>query len=381
LRIAAGLLSEFHFKQPFALWLQDIFRQHKHFGSKDRRFYKDAFYAYWKLGNFGQSFSTEQRLLAGLLRIFPDDKNLKELLPELFSGLTPAAGFNEIESFANQEWNPYGAFDSLLSPMVKTPELNQWFGKQAPVWLKFNSRFKTELWAFLIQKGISFEEFGAHSVKVNSGNLDDAVLRGWCRIQDLGSQESLNSEILAHASLVWDTCCGAGGKSLLVNDLNPDATLYISDSRSQIVHNAIQRFSLEGKPLPFSGVANLSAPVNKIVFDDKIQISKPVFDTLICDVPCSGSGTWRRSPEMLTAFSIKDLSFYQQTQRDIIKNALPFLKTGGKIIYLTCSVFMEENETNRQFFESQMGLKTISEDYCGGYVKDADFIYRAVFEK
>ncbi len=381
MRIAAGLLSEYQVKQPFSLWLQDIFRQHKHFGSKDRRFYKDAFYAYWKLGNFGQSFSTEQRLLAGLLRIYPDDHNLKELVPELFSELTSYAGFNEIERFADQEWNPYGAFDSQISPNVKTPVLNHWFGKQAPVWLKFNSRFKTELYAFLSQKGITFEEFGANSLKVSSGNLEDAVLRGWCRIQDLGSQESLNTEILSRASLVWDTCCGAGGKSLLLSDLNPDATLYISDTRSQMVHNALQRFSIEGKPLPFSGIADLSVPVGKVIFDDNIQISKPVFDTLICDVPCSGSGTWRRSPEMLTAFMIKELGYYQQRQRNIVKNALPFLKQGGKLIYLTCSVFTEENENNRLFFVDELGLKMNSENYCGGYEKDADFIYRAVLEK
>ncbi|MEY4003871.1 MAG: hypothetical protein RIT07_1913, partial [Bacteroidota bacterium] len=126
---------------------------------------------------------------------------------------------------------------------------------------------------------------------------------------------------------------------------------------------------------------DLSVPVGKVVFDDNIQLSKPVFDTLICDVPCSGSGTWRRSPEMLTAFSIQDLGYYQQRQRNIVKNALPFLKHGGKIIYLTCSVFMEENETNSRFFENELGLKTVSENYCGGYEKDADFIYRAVFEK
>ena len=381
MRIAAGLLSEYQFKQPFSLWLQDIFRQHKHFGSKDRRFYRDAFYAFWKLGNFGHSFTVEQRLLAGLLRIYPNDQNLEELVPELFSKLTSSAGFHDIERFAEQKWNPYGAFDSQISPNVKTPLLNHWFGKQAPVWLKFNSRFKTELWDFLTHKGITFEEFGANSLKVSSGNLEDAVFRGWCRIQDLGSQESLETEIVSRASLVWDTCCGAGGKSLLFSDLNPDATLYISDSRSQMIHNALQRFSIEGKALPFSGIADLSVPVGKVVFDDNIQISKPVFDTLICDVPCSGSGTWRRSPEMLTAFSIQDLGYYQQRQRNIVKNALPFLKHGGKIIYLTCSVFMEENETNRRFFENELGLKTVSENYCGGYEKDADFIYRAVFEK
>lgn len=323
----------------------------------------------------------EQRLLAGLIRINPDDTHLKSLIPEYFSSITQDSGFEDIEKNCGQIWNPYAGLLSHITPKVNIPELNDWFGKKASVWLKYNPRFKHELLEFLNRKEIRFEEFNSHTLKVNNGNLEEAILRGWCRVQDLGSQESLNAEILADASLVWDTCCGGGGKSLLVNDFNPDATLYISDSRSQMVHNAVQRFTLEGKIQPFSGTANLSVPSNQLVFDDKIRISKPIFDTLICDVPCSGSGTWRRSPEMLSAFSISDLDSYVQKQRKIVQNAIPFLKPGGKLIYLTCSVFTGENEENSQFMEKEMGLTLIDETYCGGYAKDADFIYRAVFEK
>jgi 16S rRNA (cytosine967-C5)-methyltransferase len=280
-----------------------------------------------------------------------------------------------------QDWNPYAPFIGQITSAVTLTKLNQWFGLQAPVWLKYNAVNKRELMAFLNAKFIDYVEHGENTIKSGTGNLEDAVIKGLCRIQDLGSQESLNKEMFEHSGLVWDACCGGGGKALLISDLNPDVTLYISDNRSQMVHNALLRFSAEGKKRPFSCTADLSGSIKSLNFDDKIKISKPVFDTVICDVPCSGSGTWRRSPEMLCAFSLNEIEEYTKRQRSIVSNSLPYLKPGGKLIYLTCSVFTAENESNSEYFERELGMKLFSDGYCGGYDKDADFIYRAVFEK
>jgi 16S rRNA (cytosine967-C5)-methyltransferase len=82
---------------------------------------------------------------------------------------------------------------------------------------------------------------------------------------------------------------------------------------------------------------------------------------------------------MLSVFSESDLDHYSKRQRQIIKNALTFLKPGGKLIYLTCSVFSAENELNALYLQEKTDLKIVSEKYCGGYEKDADFIYRAIF--
>jgi len=381
LRIAAELIAAYSYKQPFHLWLQEIFRHHKQFGSKDRKFYRDVFYGYWRLGGFGTKLSAEQRLLAGLIRLQNDSVNYSDIIPEVYPGLGSSSGFGDIQEFTGEEWNPYKPYNAYLSANIKISKLNNWFGKKAPVWIKINPRFRQELFIWLKNKSLDFEEFDGGTLKIANENLDEAILKGWCRIQDLSSQESLNDEILSDAELVWDACCGAGGKALLACEINPEATLYISDSRSQSVHNALQRFSAEGKPLPFSGTTDLTTNTKALLFDDKISITKPVFDTIICDVPCSGSGTWRRNPEMISGFSADELSIYTKRQRKIVENALMFLKPGGKLIYLTCSVFSAENEENVHFFSDQKGLHEISEEYCGGYNKDADFIYRAVLRK
>lgn len=379
MRIAAELIAGYPSKTPFHLWLQDIFRQHKQFGSKDRKFYREAFYGYWRLGDFGSRLTPEQRILAGLIRIHPDNSAFSDILPDLFPGIKPGADFEEIERFTGEIWEPYKPFKNRISDKINPDKLNTWFGQKAPVWLRINLRHREELLAYLIQRTISYEEYGRQLLKTGHENLDDIIIKGWCRIQDLGSQESLNEEILCGASLIWDACSGAGGKALLVSEINPEATLYISDTRSQMVHNALQRFSAEGKPQPFSGTADLSIAPKSLIFDDKINITKPVFDTIICDVPCTGSGTWRRNPEMLSVFSESDLDHYSKRQRQIIKNALTFLKPGGKLIYLTCSVFSAENELNALYLQEKTDLKIVSEKYCGGYEKDADFIYRAIF--
>lgn len=381
MRVASGLINGYQFQQPFSLWLQEIFRQNRHFGSKDRKFYREAFYGYWKLGYFGNGLTTEQKLLAGLLRMNPDDSLLLSVIPDFFPNNSGMRSFNDIAITVGQDWDPYAPYNSQITSAVNLTKLNHWFGLQAPVWLKYNPIHKQELLAFLNAKSIEYIEYSINAIKTGAGNLEDAVTKGWCRVQDLGSQESLYAELFDHTGLVWDACCGGGGKSLLVSDLNPDVTLYISDNRSQMIHNALLRFSAEGKNIPFSCTADLSRSIKSLNFDDKIRISKPVFDTIICDVPCSGSGTWRRSPEMLCAFSVNELDTYAKKQRSIVGNALPFLKPGGKLIYLTCSIFKAENESNSGCFQRELGMKLISEDYCGGYNKDADFIYRAVFEK
>jgi len=84
---------------------------------------------------------------------------------------------------------------------------------------------------------------------------------------------------------------------------------------------------------------------------------------------------------MLHIFSGSDLEQCAQKQCRIVKNASAFLKPGGKLIYMTCSVFSAENEQNTCYLAKENGLTLISEEYCGGYDKDADFIYRAVLRK
>ena len=79
-------------------------------------------------------------------------------------------------------------------------------------------------------------------------------------------------------------------------------------------------------------------------------------DFILLDVPCSGTGTYRRNPDMKWKFSIELLNELLNTQREIFKTALEYLKDDGKILYSTCSLLPEENEQQINYFQKQYAL-------------------------
>jgi len=106
-----------------------------------------------------------------------------------------------------------------------------------------------------------------------------------------------------------------------------------------------------------------------------------MFDGIIADVPCSGSGTWARSPELLSSFSEQSLfDKFVPLQRNIIRNLTAALKPQSSLVYITCSVFREENEENIAYFEKNLGLKSISATYLEGSDKGADSMFIAVLQ-
>jgi 16S rRNA (cytosine967-C5)-methyltransferase len=105
------------------------------------------------------------------------------------------------------------------------------------------------------------------------------------------------------------------------------------------------------------------------------------FDQIICDVPCSGSGTWSHSPEQFYFFDAKQLKNYVQRQALILRHVWKALKPGGNLIYLTCSILSAENEMQiaqfRQEYECELEQqKVLFHQPYGG-----DGMYIAVLRK
>ena len=80
---------------------------------------------------------------------------------------------------------------------------------------------------------------------------------------------------------------------------------------------------------------------------------------LLLDVPCTGSGTWRRNPDQKWKFSKAVLDRLVLEQRNIFASAFPFLGEKGKIVYATCSVLPEENEEQIAYFMEQYNLALV----------------------
>lgn len=194
-------------------------------------------------------------------------------------------------------------------------------------------------------------------------------------VQDASSQFTGNYFKPRDNELWWDCCSGAGGKSLLLTDINPHIQLTVSDKRETIIQNLLQRFQQYHFNPPQSYIMDVSAPGGV-----KEQMQNKTFDHIICDVPCTGSGTWARTPEQLYFFNRQLLNEIPALQKSIAVNAAAYLKPGGSLFYITCSVFREENEKVMKRIEEEAGLQLKEMHLLNGIDKRADSMFVAVLE-
>ncbi|MEP6683798.1 MAG: methyltransferase domain-containing protein, partial [Parafilimonas sp.] len=172
---------------------------------------------------------------------------------------------------------------------------------------------------------------------------------------------------------VWDCCAGSGGKSILSYDVFEKIDLYVSDIRTSIIQNLKQRFNKAGIKNYKSFIADIS--------NTKFKSQNQKFDLIICDAPCTGSGTWSRTPEQLYFFQTKKIEDYILLQQNIISNTIPSLKENSYFLYITCSAFKNENEINVEFIKQKFNLELIKMELLKGYDKKADTMFAALFKK
>src|SRR4030095_7032758 len=233
----------------------------------------------------------------------------------------------------------------------------------------------------LQQAGMQFTILSGSCLALpNASKVDDVIeLDTEAVIQDYSSQQTGSFISSAIASLqhkkpsVWDCCAASGGKSIMMYDINPDIALSVSDVREGILINLKKRFGKAGIKKYKSFVADISGK------NFKPQTTN--FKLIVADVPCTGSGTWSRTPEQLYFFDERKIETYSVLQKKIVSNAIPQLQTGGIFIYITCSVFKKENEGNVDFIKENFHLELTQMEVLKGYDKKADSMFVAVFKK
>ncbi len=194
-------------------------------------------------------------------------------------------------------------------------------------------------------------------------------------IQDYNSQQTINSLQSQFKNpkarlAVWDCCAGSGGKSISIKDKFPNAVLTVSDVRESILINLKKRFLKAGIKKYTAFVADLTKP--------KFEFRNSSFDLILCDAPCTGSGTWSRTPEELYFFKVDKINYYSDLQKNITRNAAKSLKAGGLFLYITCSVFKKENEEVVEFIQSNTALRLLAMQYFIGYNTKADNLFAAL---
>jgi 16S rRNA (cytosine967-C5)-methyltransferase len=156
-------------------------------------------------------------------------------------------------------------------------------------------------------------------------------------------------------------------------DIGPKLKLTVSDTRESILANLKKRFSNAGIKDYKSLIVDLS--------QNKSEIKNLKSEIIIADVPCSGSGTWSRTPEQLYFFQERKIEDYSNLQKKIVSNAIAQLQPGGSFVYITCSVFKKENEEVAMYIKENFHLRLKQMEVLKGYDKKADSMFVALFEK
>ncbi|MEO8812136.1 MAG: RsmB/NOP family class I SAM-dependent RNA methyltransferase [Caulobacteraceae bacterium] len=160
--------------------------------------------------------------------------------------------------------------------------------------------------------------------------------KGWFEVQDLGSQIAAAAAGEIKGAQVLDLCAGGGGKTLaLAAAMGNTGQLYAWDADARRLTDTVRRAQR-------AGVRNLQ--VRSPIHPGALAGLEGRMDLVFVDSPCSGSGTWRRHPDAKWRLSPDQLSRRMAEQDAVLDTAAPYLKAGGRLIYVTCSLFAEENE-------------------------------------
>jgi 16S rRNA (cytosine967-C5)-methyltransferase len=379
LRLAMHVVETFRGNLPLHGWLKNFYRENKQMGSNDRKLISRMVYSYYRLGHALKQMPVRERILTGLflcnqesnelLGYFKPDWNEKIALP-------PREKYEWVDaSFSLHDIFPW---KTELSKSIDADAFSESFLIQPDLFIRLRPGREEQILQKLRDAGIDFRLAGVSCIALpNTTNLDriletdiDAV------VQDYSSQQTERfmqpPGIAGNTGFTaWDCCAGSGGKSILLYDSYPEVILTVSDIRKSILANLSTRFQKAGIKEYISFVSDLSA--------ERPRLPEASSDLVIADVPCSGSGTWSRTPEALFFFNPHEIKRYQDLQKKIVSSIIPTVRKGGQLVYITCSVFREENEEMAAYIQSNSKLQPGQMEWLKGYQQKADSMFVASF--
>jgi 16S rRNA (cytosine967-C5)-methyltransferase len=344
-------------------------------GSRDRKNLSKAIYSYFRLGNCLAGLKSDERLFVALFLTAnsPDDmlayfkpayqERITDSLSEkvaYLSSLFPEFNLNDIFPFTAH----------LSASIDQTLFINSQL-IQPDLFIRVIKGAEQKLAAYLNEAQIPFEKKEWCYRLPNAAKLLNTEYL--YEVQDQSSQYTANYFQPKPKQMWWDCCAASGGKSLLLHALEPSVYILASDNRASSLLNLEVRFKQAGITQFRRREIDLLAEIN--------SIEKDSMDGIILDAPCSGSGTWSRTPEMLSQFKESQLEKFIYLQRTIAENASQFLKPGCPLVYITCSVFKEENEDAVDYFLANLPLKLEKMELIKGYESKADTMFVARFIK
>lgn len=353
--------------RPASAVTAEYLRSRRYVGAKDRKniqetlfsLIRNRYFIEWQFSQIDVEYSARALAFAYLIKINESLDQLNSYLdgapyspaplsPTEHTWVTQYLEYCKRPIYQPPLWVQGNYPQWLENELLKTygseliPEM-QAFDSNAPMDLRVNTT-KTTRSALLKkfqQDGIQAQptKYAKNGIRVlgRPALLSTKEYRqGKIEIQDEGSQ--IITELVSACSNhhIVDFCAGAGGKSLALAEKCAPNGKVISCDTSQKRLNKI-------KPrLARSGLKNIEIKHLEKTSDWQ-KAAEQTADRVLVDTPCSGTGTWRRDPDARTRLTEKSLADYKRQQSQILDEAAPLVKQGGRLVYATCSILASEN--------------------------------------
>ena len=373
LRIFIECLENYKHDIPVSKYLKEFFKRNKQMGSRDRKQLSHMIYSYFRIGKVCAERTFEERLMIALLLVGNNDfQLLSTFMPDWLD--KSEATFSEKCDFISKEFPEFNMMDIFplhneISNQIEQQKFIESHLIQPDLFLRSIKGKEEKLKLFLNAQNIPFVQEG-NCFRLNNSTKIEEPTEYLFEVQDKSSQETINLLKPKVDEYWWDCCCASGGKSLLLKELEPDAYLMCSDNRESILSNLDERFKKAGITKYKRRLIDLKA---------EIQSFEPeTFDGIILDAPCTGSGTWSRTPERIIQVDEKNVQYFSDLQFAIADNAIQFLKKGKPMLYITCSVFAKENEEVIAHLQKKHNINIEEMKYIKGYEDKADTMFVAL---
>ena len=326
LHLLAQLRPSWHRDPALPARIQSLLAARREFGSRDRRLYRELIYTTvrhlpWIEPWLDRAPDEAVRRVAWLAAETPATKMFRS---EFATGESPTGDRTELLP---------GWFRDHCDAVFSGAELDAQL-QRPPLWLRCQTSDPSKVMAEFSSLGwkvrISAVLTGALEVL---GDVDVTKTEAWqtgaVEVQDLGSQLLLETLGIEPGGRWLDACAGAGGKSLqLARLLGPGATLTAHDVRPAALAELRAR-AMRG------GFKNIQTST---------ELSPETYEGVLVDAPCSGSGTWRRSPHLKWVTTPATIAERAALQLTLLERFAPRVRPGGRMIYATCSLSRMENE-------------------------------------
>jgi 16S rRNA (cytosine967-C5)-methyltransferase len=170
-------------------------------------------------------------------------------------------------------------------------------------------------------------------------NKNEAFLKGEFEVQDEGSQLLAMLVDAKRGEMVVDFCAGAGGKTLAIGaSMRSTGRLYAFDTSAHRLDSFKPRMAR-------SGLSNVHPAAIAHERDERVKRLSGKIDRVLVDAPCTGMGTLRRNPDLKWRQNLQSVEEMAVKQAAILQSASRLVKSGGRLVYATCSVLPQENES------------------------------------